>query len=295
MRLTNKLNLPQPIVDAVANDEYSRGDADLSVTQLVDSPRVRVLMNRHEHEITEDASSRIFSLFGQVMHTILERANRTGIAERRLSVTIEGLKVSGAMDLVEIDSVLSDYKVINVAKVNDPEKRRQYERQLNCYAHMLRAHGEAVKGVQVVAILRDWYKAQAMRDPLYPQTQVIVISLPLWTPDEAEKYMRERVILHKQAEISLPLCSAEDRWAKPMQWALMKKGGKRAVKLYLNESDARAHASSDPKLLSVEVRPGGSVRCNYCALTKHCDQYKAEQAGDQSQAKDESEVLSEVS
>src|SRR3954463_10849323 len=38
MKLTNRLGLPEPIVAAVANDGYSRGDADISVTSLLKPP-----------------------------------------------------------------------------------------------------------------------------------------------------------------------------------------------------------------------------------------------------------------
>ena len=36
MKITNKFSLPQPFVDFIKNDKYSRGDADISVTSLID-------------------------------------------------------------------------------------------------------------------------------------------------------------------------------------------------------------------------------------------------------------------
>lgn len=287
MKLTNRLNLPQPLVDAVKNDTYSRGEAAISVTSLLKPPRQLALETEHFDEIEEDASDRMWSLMGQVVHGILERADKTGIAERRLFVEVEGWKVSGQMDRY-IDGVLQDYKVVTVYKFKDGGVPEEYEQQLNIYACLLRLNGHPVTGLQIVGILRDWSKLEARRDPEYPQTQVVVRDVPLWEPERAYQFMRERVILHQQARVKLPMCSDTDRWAKAPKFALMKVGGKRAVKLYDSEAEARAHASIDPKNLRVEVRPGESVRCAaYCAVAKFCTQYQQEKALKEPQAEKE--------
>lgn len=293
MKLTNRLNLPQPLVDAVRNDSYSKGSGvAISATSLLKPPRLLALETQHEADLEEDASSRIWSLMGQVVHGILERADKTGIAERRLSIEVEGWRVSGQMDRY-IDGTLQDYKVVTVYKFKDGKVPEEYEQQLNIYAHILRTNGHAVSKLQIVGILRDWSKMESRRDPSYPQTQVIVRDVPLWEADRAERFVRERVILHQQSRVTLPECSVEDRWAKPTQYALMKVGGKRAVKLYDSEADALAHASIDPKNLRVEVRPGVSTRCEaYCAVAKFCTQYKNTlNASEQAQVESKEEIV----
>lgn len=277
MKITNKLNLPQAIVDAVQNDAYSRGGADISVTELIDSPRIRTLKKAHDNEIEEDASDRIWSLYGQSVHTILERANRTAIAERRLSMEIEGWVVSGGMDVYEEEGgFLRDYKMTSVWSLIFGD-RGKWEAQLNCYAVILRHHGHKVERIQAIALLRDWSKNKAADDPSYPQAGVVNIELPVWEPDVAEKYVRERVILHKQASLSaLPECSKEERWGKDDTWAVMKHGQKRAVKLYDNEKLAKMHANGE-RGLYVEFRQGKSGRCErYCQVAQFCDQWKQE-------------------
>lgn len=273
MRLTNNARLPDAIFQAVAADPYSRGDADISVTGLISPPRKVALEAAHAGELVEDASDRIWSLLGQSIHTILERANRKGIAERRLSITVEGWKISGGMDLYDEDGVLVDYKTTSAWSCKGGVKD-EWTHQLNIYAEILRANGHPVKGLRIVAILRDWSKLEARRDPQYPQSQVISSPVELWPAERAQKFIRERVILHQQARVSLPLCTPEERWAKPTKYALMKKGGVRAVKLYDSEADANAHASTDSKNLRVEVRPGEATRCEaYCAAAKFCTQF----------------------
>ncbi len=271
--LTNRAALPQAILDAVTNDGYSKGDADISVTGLLRPPRIGILEMIHESEIVEDASDRIWSLFGQAIHTILERANRTAIAERRLSIEVEGWKISGGMDVYEESGILMDYKTTSVWKVIKGDLE-EWTKQLNLYAVILRHHGHAVNKLQVVAILRDWSKMEAERDAAYPQSQVVNIDIPLWSPEIALAFMHERVILHKQANLKLPECSPEDRWARPDVYAVMKTGRKSAVKLYSNMNEAKAHVGFD-RQLSVTHRPGMSVRCKaYCAVSKFCTQYQ---------------------
>src|SRR6202142_1696526 len=88
MKYTNKQNLPQPIVKAVTNDSYNSGDCDISVTSLLKPPQMLALERLHKDDLEEDVSDRIWSLLGQVIHGILERAEETAVAERRLYIDI---------------------------------------------------------------------------------------------------------------------------------------------------------------------------------------------------------------
>lgn len=276
MKVTNRMGLPQAIVDAVTNDPYTRGDADISVTTLIGPARKAEIERRHSEEITEEASDRIWSLLGQAMHAVLERANRKGIAERRLSMTVEGWKISGGMDLHDEDKWLVDYKLTS-AWATKLGAKDDWEKQLNVYAEILRSNGHAVKGLRIVAVIRDWSMREARDKAEYPQQPVVTFDLPLWPQETAQRYIRERVILHKAArlandESALPLCSDAERWTKPAVFALMKQGQKKAVKLYDNEPDARSHASTSPALY-VQHRPGERTRCiGYCAAAKFCSQ-----------------------
>ncbi len=275
MRLTNKLGLPQPLYDAVARKEYDNGGADISVTGLLRPPRISILEEKHADEIEEDASDRIFSLLGQVVHGILEKSDTSGVSERRLNISVEGWKVSGQMDRY-FDGVLQDYKLTTLWKFKGQEVAPEFAQQLNIYAEILRANGHPVNRLQVVGILRDWSSSAAKRDPELPQQQVIVRDVPLWGEDFTRKFIRDRVILHQQAKITLPECTPEDRWARPETYAVIKPGGKRAVRVYTNAEDAANHIEED-RNLSLLIRPGESVRCeNYCSVSKFCQQFQKE-------------------
>ena len=286
MKLTNELNLPQPLVDAVKNDGYTRGGAAFSVTQLLAPPRIGALIEKHFDEIEEDVSSRIWSLFGQAMHTVLERASTTGVTERRLSIEVEGVTVSGGMDRYH-DGLLQDYKFVTAYKFKDLTVAPEYEQQLNAYAAILRASGHPVKELQIVGILRDWSKMDALKDPNYPQRQVVVRTVRIWPASEALEFIRTRVVLHKQARVTLPECSPNDQWARPDTWAVMKKGNVRATKVFENPVGAAEMAATNPAF-NVVHRPGEKIRCKaYCSVSAFCSQYQRENQTN--------EVLDEVS
>ena len=70
MNITNKYDLPQSLVNAVGRFSYSRGKSDISVTQLIDSPRIVKLKEKHSPEIVSDISEEIWRLVGSALHLI---------------------------------------------------------------------------------------------------------------------------------------------------------------------------------------------------------------------------------
>jgi hypothetical protein len=108
MKLTNKLNLPKSIENAVRNDPYTRGNAHISVTTLIGPARIRQLMIKHADEIEEDVSDRIWALLGQVTHGILERADDDSFTEERLFIQRHGWRISGSFDRYCLDEIVVD-------------------------------------------------------------------------------------------------------------------------------------------------------------------------------------------
>lgn len=271
--LTNRYNLPAPLVRAIRNDPYDGGDGQISVTRLLQPPQITKLSKGRE--IVEDASDRIWALLGQAVHTILERAN-TGeagvVVEKRIYREILGWRVSGKFDVWE-EGILSDYKITSVYARGG---KIEWENQLNLLNALCHWHGITIERLQVVAIFRDWRPKEAMKEG-YPQSQVAVIPVALWPKERAEAYLEERVRLHQQDEV--PPCTDEERWHQPDKWALMKKGGKRAVKLF----------DLKPEIILTkdqywEHRPGSYPRCeSYCPASKFCPQWSEYEAGRRNQ------------
>ena len=64
MKYTNKFNLPESIVNAVKRPSYSRGKSTISVTQLINSPQIVALREKHSDDIEVDVSDQVWALFG---------------------------------------------------------------------------------------------------------------------------------------------------------------------------------------------------------------------------------------
>lgn len=84
--ITNKFNLPQTLVDACQTDTH-RVAGDISVTQLIDGPQVRILKRLHDYET--DVSENLYMLMGTALHHILERANISEERKRAFILTAE--------------------------------------------------------------------------------------------------------------------------------------------------------------------------------------------------------------
>lgn len=280
MMITNQNDLPAPLVSALSFDDYDKGDANISTSGTIQPVRIRQLEIRHADEITEDASERLWLMLGSIGHKIIERADTTNhLSEERIYAKVAGWTVSGKADLLGPDMILDDFKFTSVWAIK--ELKPEWEQQLNVYAWLYRKNGFEVKQARIIAVLRDWSKLRAKREPEYPQTGVVIREVPLWTPVVQEDFVTNRVIQHRVAEGSredqLPLCTEKERWHKPDTWAVKKKGNKRAVRVFNDQGEAASFASCSGKPdLWVEHRPGVDVRCvSYCRVAQFCSHGRA--------------------
>lgn len=284
MKLTNNWNLPQPIVDAVADDSYHKGNAHASATDLIMPSRIFALKNKHDIDITEDVSDRVPALVGKVVHSILQNSDTTSISEKRLFSIINDWTISGQTDrLLFEDGILQDWKTCTVDSYNYKENEGfvEWEQQLNIYAYLWRENYPALelKSLEAVAILFGWSPSKRSRNPFYPPTPILKVNIPMWTNEQAYDWIKERVASHKEALEELPLCSSEDRWHRGEKWAVMSTKRSRAVKLFDRELEASQWLDNqqDKNNLYIDHRFGESVRCQYwCSVAPFCDQWQTE-------------------
>lgn len=286
--LTNKHGLPQTLVNLARRDTYTRGAARISVTELIGSPRIRIMRGRHRDEIITDVSEQLWSLVGRALHSVVEMgADEDHLPEERLFAEIMGWKISGGIDLqrtgVDEDGVttvvLSDYKFTSAWAVMNP--KLDWERQLNCYAWLVEAvKGWKVEGLAINAIVRDWSRHEAKRRDDYPKAAMAVLPQRLWSMEEREAYINERVRVHQDAERrdawneALPECSDDERWFRPGKLAVVKDGRMRALKLFEAHEIEAAQAYADENKARVEARPGQNTRCEeFCPVSQWCEQW----------------------
>ena len=288
MKITNHFNVPEPLVALARKEYYSKGKADYSVTEIMSPPRIQRLKRKHWDDMEQDVTDMLWSMLGSALHVVAERSEVVDhLNEERLFMEVDGVTLSGSIDLqqhVKGGVALKDYKFTSVwAVMND---KPEWEQQLNVYAWMVhKIKGVSIKGLQICAILRDWSTRKAQTESGYPQAQIQMVDIPVWSFDKTEKYVHERIELHKESKVQadwdeeLPECTDEERWMRTTTYAVKKEGRKSAVRVFDSEEDAvkLIAESEDKKKLSVEVRKGEPVRCtgNYCGVNKWCSQYQS--------------------
>lgn len=278
MKITNNNGLPQPFVEAVQASQYEPDEDRIGVTSLIGPPQIRVLKLKHWREIEEDASGRVWALFGSAVHHILEQASAE--SEVRL---IDGrhwkLNLVGVLDLLEKDDdgkyTITDYKTTSTWSVLDGIKP-DWEIQLNLYAYLCEYYCRPVKALKVVCIFRDWSKGKTAKTD-YPQAPVIEYDVPMWTRAERMEYINERMALHLEAmEGEIPECTLDEKWQDLDKYAVMKNGRKRALRVLDSEGAAAAWMDENGGD-TIEHRPSTPRRCeSYCSVKNFCKQYQKE-------------------
>lgn len=290
--ITNKHDLPEAFLKFEEKNTYDSGGADYSVTTLIDSPKINYLKKIHSEEITEDLSGKVFSMLGTAVHNILELgAGKNDIAEKRFFALIDGMNISGQIDLMELTEPgpfpiygMRDYKTIRGSSlVYNPEGKIEWVKQLNLYRLLCHMNGYKISDLQVIAVVRDWNAASVRRDSRFPPQPVVRVPIEMWSIEETFEYARERIALHKK---EIPdNCSNEERWRSDDVYAVheyskdAKKGlKKRATRLLDTSYDAESYIIQNGLKAEVLIREGKSVRCdgNYCLVADFCEQYQKE-------------------
>jgi hypothetical protein len=289
MKITNNHGLPQPLVDLVTQSAYSKGHADYSVTEIISPPRIQRLRVKYWEKMTMDVSDSTWSVMGTMAHKMLEKKTSGGLqAEERLYVEIDGVVLSGAMDLQEnVDGSIkiTDYKFTSAWALR--EDKIEWVLQQNIYAWMVeKVKGLKVSSIYICAFIRDWNRREAANNPNYPQANAQMIPIRLMPKEEIEAYIRERIELHRQAKVDadwdneLLNCTDEERWSRETKYAVKKEGRKSAVRVFDTQEEADAMlAELPPKDKGfIEIRKGESVRCtgNFCGVAKWCSQFNKE-------------------
>jgi hypothetical protein len=288
MKITNKNNLPQVLVRALTNDPYTY-TGDISVTQMIQSPRQRWLFIRHNDELEEDVMDRIWALLGSAVHNILEQADdkeSDDLQEERLEASVGGWTFSGATDLYESDNErLIDFKVTSAWAFLNGIKE-EWEFQTNALAYLYEKAGFKVKKLAILCIFRDWSKFKMMASENYPRKQAEVMEVPLWKLEETEQRVLNRIEIHRNAEHlpddDLPYCTDKECWHRGNTYAVMKNKNKRATRVLDTREEAEDYLTwlfKDEKNLKhkfrIEKRVGEYIKCdNYCSVQSFCSQYK---------------------
>lgn len=281
MKITNVTGLPDSLVRLVSGERVLAPN-EVSVTTLIKPAQLAGLERIHYDDLVEDAADRIWATYGSLVHLALEKMGHdNALVEEQLRTQIGGWEVVGTPDLYQ-DATLTDFKFVSVWTTKDGIKR-EWATQLNFYAHLLREHGFEVNALQVVTLYRDWSKTRA-KEHDYPQQQVARWPVPIWGDHATEYLMVEAVRRYDAAMQGIyPPCTEEERWHRPDEYAVTKKGNKRASRLLPTYEEAAQWATDNtprPRKpmdwYEITKRPGLDARCeSYCRVSEYCKQWAA--------------------
>jgi hypothetical protein len=288
MKLTNRYNLPEPFVTAVGSDDYERGDAEYTATELIKPSRIVAYSRKFDSVMTEDASDRVWRFQGQTKHVVLERIAKANpdryLVEQRLEsiMPLTGAKISAKFDLFDKETrTLYDWKETSVWKflMGDTE---EWEQQANINLYLMRQHNYDVSHLVNIAILKDWKvrEARFSRKPDYPKCAVHILPMTMWSIGQAQDFINQRVEKHRAEAANPPVCNKKERWQRDATFAVMRSDRKRAIRLYPSRDQAEAAMMQamriarpgDTKKFYIEERQAEPVRClDFCGVQEQCE------------------------
>lgn len=282
MKVTNNHGVPAPLVTLATKEYYSKGKSQYSVTELLSPPKVRRLRERYDSQIEMDVTDMMWQMLGSALHVVMERGQTEGhITEERIFATVDGVTISGAIDLQEERDggvIITDYKFTSAwAVMND---KKDWVEQLNVYKWLVETvKGKRVDGLRICALIRDFNRRETREG--YPAAPIQIVEIPMWSTEDAEAFVRNRLHLHREAKVSddfgeaLPECSDEERWMSESTYAVRREGRKTAIRVFKTLEEAQELAEKEKGY--VDTRKGEPKRCtgNFCSVAGWCEQYAA--------------------
>jgi len=276
MKITNRYNLPPAIYQALAQGTRNPEPYEYHVTEIIGPPLIRALKRKHWDDLEEDASERLWALLGTSVHHALEKAGDilNALKEETISTRVGNSVLHGTLDILH-GTALEDYKVTSVFSYLFGLKP-EWEKQLNVYAFKAQALGFPVESLRINAILRDWKRYEARRDPNYPEIPFVAFDVPLWPIPDQRRYVEERVSLFEQVDdgfIDPAPCTDEERWARSPSFAIVKDGLKKAYRVHdsMDAAEEMLSGMKDKDKYRIDMRPGMNIRCmDYCPVRSVC-------------------------
>jgi hypothetical protein len=313
-KYTNKNNVSLPLAVWLMHDDYdydSRTNV-ISATSLLKPTRALVLKMQHSEVDKEvDITDLVPSRMGSAIHAIAEQAwtDRGNVSkamsalgtsklgeitiinpdkpvkeneipvyvEQRHETEVGDYIISGKYDLV-IDGTLSDYKSTSVWTYIFDSNALKYTQQGSIYKWLAPDRITDNK-IDIQFIFTDWSGSNAARDSKYPQSRVLTKSYPLWSTDQTDKFIKDKLtdikgLLDKPQE-DLPECTSEELWESQTKYKYFKNpNAQRATKVFDNMQEADQRLSDDGMVGIVKTIRGEVKACRYCEVSGICQQAK---------------------
>ena len=290
MKITNKLNLPNQLVELVDNN-YKPTPKQYSCTTILKPTRQIILERRYTNEIEQDVSDMCWMIFGIAVHSVIENSKESDgqFKEEKLKVDLgkywddlKGYYLGGRSDMIDlIEKKIIDWKTCSAWKIIYKDFE-DWRKEMLIYAWAVKDMGFDIDKSEAIAFIKDHNKTKSKIDSSYP-------NLPIWVEkfkfnekefDEIKKFIYNKFIELKNNENveddELPLCTDEERWKDKTKYAVKKIKNKTATKLHDSYEEAKEHLNNlekeFPNIYEIEVREGIDKKClEYCSCCKYCN------------------------
>jgi hypothetical protein len=312
---TNLFGIDLSMAVWLVHDDYDFVPKEnaLSATGLLKPTRQIILGTRLAQSgivETEDLSSRISMKLGHAIHDSIEQAWKKGykqnlaslgipqkvidrvkinpnpgdVVDTDLPVYIEvrgtreigAWRISGKLDMA-IDGRLKDIKSTSVYTYIKGRKDEDYRLQGSIYKWL---HADKItdQEMDVQFVFKDWMGAMVNSTPGYPATQVVSYTVPLYTDEETENWIENKLDdLERYMDApqeALPRCTDEELWRTDPVWKYFADGSKtdgKSTKNFDDPAEANRHLASKGKGVVINV-PGKVKACSYCRAFQICTQ-----------------------
>jgi len=311
-KYTNKNNVSMPLAVWLMHDDYDYDKREnvISATSLLKPLRALILSHQNKGlDKTVDIMDLVSSRMGSAIHAIAEKAwssrgnitkalqalqvsnldeklviNPDKVEEGQIPVYVEQRHekeindyiISGKYDLV-VDGTVSDYKSTSVWSYIFDSNALKYTQQASIYK-WLAPDRITDNAVHIQYIFTDWSASQAARDSSYPQTRVITKEYPIWSVEQTQHFISEKLNLLTNyldsPQEELPQCDKEDLWESDTVYKYYKNPAKmaRATKNFDSLDEANVRLATDGGVGTVVTVRGEVKACRYCEVSDICDQ-----------------------
>jgi len=218
MIITNRNKLPELIYRFLEQDFYDHEavSGTISATTLLKPVQEIILTERYSDRIEIDAIDRIWTIFGSAVHEVLSRIEGEDIEqEKRLYTDIEGIRVSGKFDIVNMNRIY-DYKVTSAWTIVYGSRNEDWKKQLSLYRWIYWKERNVLLDDTgyIIAILRDWSRSNI--GGRYPELPIIQLEYKLELVDVIENFVKRKIDEIMRAremdDTELPRCTDRERW-----------------------------------------------------------------------------------
>jgi len=240
----------------------------ISVTELIDSPLIWHL--KKEYGTKADVQEQWKAFWGSVKHKFFGYLPEGKYhIEQSLRLIIDDQLITGTPD-VWTTNQLMDFKNTSVESYQYHKNDDSWLLQLNIYRYLIwKVFNIAIPTLTSVVAFDNWSQQKSVYDKSYPRKASIEVNQPIMSFEDIEKYLKERIKLFHNAKDYI--CTSENRWDKPTQYAVRKITSSKCIKLCdtVDEAEFVISQKSDPLIYTYDVRIGESERCERWCPVRH--------------------------